>query len=161
MFGISQTEGIFDVNWTLISNTNLKVKKVKGDSLVFAQDDSTDYNPKITLKIGSNGEVATSYVSFIYPTTAGVVASRAEPEPIFHEHKDTVISGDSTIVSVTKKQLYKVINQPPAFAFMSSYTLEGNVVNFELSISGIGDDSTVSGPFKMKLANNKLILIKL
>jgi hypothetical protein len=161
IIGISQTVGILDVNWTLTSNTNLNVKKVKGDSLVFVQDDSTDFNPKITMELNSNGKVSSSYVSFIFPTTNGIVTSREGPKPSFSEHRDTLIKGDSTVIRVYKTQDQISFNQPPAFAFIGSYTLKGNIAYFELSLTGIGDDSTVSGPFQLKLRNNELILLKI
>ena len=156
----AQDSNLFEQQWTLYPNFDLKKNIKSGDSLVFIVNDSTMYNPAITLEVDKNRKASFCIISYTHPTEKGIVTSTNVPSPTYTVTSKTIVKEGSieTIEYPTEKSI-----QVSGPAMVTVCVLDDSLHNDTFScdiIIGYGKDDFISGPFRFVVKNNQLILIK-
>jgi hypothetical protein len=162
---LSQSSELFNVTWTMYPNYALPDSLNSGDTLTFFKDDTTDYNPKITLSIEPSGTVISDLVLFAYQTSKGIIVTREglNPDPEYTITTDTIVQGDSTTIIESKTQIgiRYLVNHGPAIGSMCELDLTNIEHDFTCGILvGTGSNGTLEGPFNYQIEGDRLILIK-
>ena len=157
----AQDSNIFEQQWTLYPNFDLKKNIKSGDSLVFIVNDSTMYNPAITLEVDKNRKATSCIISYAHPTEKGIVTSTNDPAPSYTVTRKTIVKEGSieTIEYTTENSIQ--VSQGPAMVRVCILddSLHSDTFSCDIII-GYGKDDFISGPFRYVVINNQLILIK-
>ena len=91
----AQDSNLFEQQWTLYPNFDLKKNMKSGDSLVFIINVSTLYNPAITLEVDKNRKATFCIISYTHPTEKGIVTSTIAPSPTSTVTSKTIVNEGS------------------------------------------------------------------